>query len=138
MELSADLMPGESVTRAETDRVLRTLRGVQAARDYQLGCWLRCGARLEVHRIYGFASFREYVERVLAFRGRTTEERLRVAEALESLPHIAEAFRSGRLVYSVVRELTRVADAETEEAWATQDSMKWLSSPQPSQLAARG
>jgi hypothetical protein len=92
MELSVDVMLGESVTRTDADRVLRTLRGVQAAGDYQLGCWLRCGARLDVHRIYGYASFREYVERVFGFRGRTTEERLRVAEALESLPHIAEAF----------------------------------------------
>jgi hypothetical protein len=117
VELPVNVLPVGPETRADADRVLRTLRGVQAARDYQLGCWLRCGARLEVHRIYGYASFREYVERVFGFRGRTTEERLRVAEALESLPHIAEVFRSGQLVYSVVRELTRVANADTEEEW---------------------
>src|SRR5262245_39560145 len=117
MMISADVLPRMDETRDGADRVLRTLRGVQAARYYQLGCWLRCGARLEVHRMVGYASFREYVDRVLGLGGRATEERLRVAEALEDLPKVAGAFRSGELVYSVVRELTRVAAADTEEEW---------------------
>ena len=42
-------------------------------------------------------------------------EKVRTARALESLPTIAEAFGEGRLSYSKVRALTRVATAETEE-----------------------
>ena len=42
-------------------------------------------------------------------------EKVRTARALESLPKIAEAFGEGRLSYSKVRALTRVATAETEE-----------------------
>ena len=42
-------------------------------------------------------------------------EKVRVARALTSLPKIAEAFGEGRLSYSKVRALTRVATAETED-----------------------
>ena len=40
---------------------------------------------------------------------------VRMARALESLPKIAGAFGEGRLSYSKVRALTRVATAETED-----------------------
>jgi hypothetical protein len=38
---------------------------------------------------------------------------VRVARALGGLPVTAEAFAQGRLSYSKVREITRVADAGT-------------------------
>src|SRR3954453_11718381 len=41
-------------------------------------------------------------------------EHVRVARALTGLPVTAEAFAAGRLSYSKVRELTRVADPATE------------------------
>src|SRR3954462_15383427 len=41
-------------------------------------------------------------------------EHVRVARALGALPVTAAAFGAGRLSYSKVRELTRVADAGTE------------------------
>ena len=41
-------------------------------------------------------------------------EKVRTARALESLPKIAEAFGEGRLSYSKVRAVTRVATAATE------------------------
>lgn len=43
-------------------------------------------------------------------------ERVRVARALEKLPKINAAFRRGELSYSKVRELTRAARSETEDA----------------------
>ena len=42
-------------------------------------------------------------------------EKVRTARALESLPKIEAAFSEGRLSYSKVRALTRLATAETEE-----------------------
>jgi len=42
-------------------------------------------------------------------------EKVRVAHALEKLPKIAAAMASGGLSYSKVREITRVASAETED-----------------------
>jgi Domain of unknown function (DUF222) len=41
-------------------------------------------------------------------------EKVRVAHALPGLPRISEAFREGRLSYSKVRALTRIATAENE------------------------
>jgi hypothetical protein len=48
---------------------------------------------------------------------RTTEEKLRIARALEELPELAEALSSGQLNWSAVRELSRVAVPETEREW---------------------
>ena len=42
-------------------------------------------------------------------------EKVRVAHALENLPKISAAMASGKLSYSKVREITRVAEAATEE-----------------------
>ena len=42
-------------------------------------------------------------------------EKVRVARALETLPKISAAMASGALSYSKVREITRVASAETED-----------------------
>ena len=46
-------------------------------------------------------------------------ERVRVARALPNVPLIHEAFRAGKLSYSKVRALTRVATATTEERLLT-------------------
>ena len=42
-------------------------------------------------------------------------ERVRVARALEGLPRLAEVFAAGRVTYSKVRAVTRVATAAIEE-----------------------
>jgi hypothetical protein len=42
-------------------------------------------------------------------------EKLRVAHALEGLPRISESMATGKLSYSKVRAMTRVADASNEE-----------------------
>jgi hypothetical protein len=42
-------------------------------------------------------------------------EKVRVARALESLPKVSAAMETGALSYSKVREITRVASAETED-----------------------
>lgn len=46
---------------------------------------------------------------------RTAHEQLRVAKAIRELPAIRTAFREGRLSYSKVRALTRVATPEREQ-----------------------
>jgi len=89
----------------------------RAAHERELCRWLRAAERLEVHRHMGFASLREYAERVVGLRGRQLEERLRVARALALCPGLDEALATGELCWSTVRELSRVASAETEGAW---------------------
>jgi 5-methylcytosine-specific restriction endonuclease McrA len=53
----------------------------------------------------------------LRYKPRTTQEKLRVAEALETLPRLTRALEGGALSWCAARELTRVAVSETEAAW---------------------
>ena len=79
--------------------------------------WLMVAYRAQANRLLGIASFREYSERVLGHTPRATEERLRVARALQALPALAQALETGSLCWTAVRELTRVATPETERQW---------------------
>ncbi|MEZ4447171.1 MAG: HNH endonuclease signature motif containing protein [Polyangiaceae bacterium] len=79
--------------------------------------WLVAAERLEVAAHCGFASLGEYAERHLDLTRRQTEERLRVGRALGELPAVDDAFASGGLGWSKVRELSRIVTGDTERAW---------------------
>jgi hypothetical protein len=79
--------------------------------------WLVVALRSAAHLALGFATFAEYIERLFGYSPRWTSERLRVAEALEELPCMRRALEEGALSWSAVRELTRVAVADTEHGW---------------------
>jgi hypothetical protein len=81
------------------------------------GAALLRALRAGVHRHLGFASFAEYVERLFGYSRRTLDDKLRTAEALETLPELARSLHDGALSWSAVRELARVATAETEREW---------------------
>lgn len=72
----------------------------------------------------GRGSMVEYAERVLGIDGHTLAERLRTAGKLEVLALTSNALREGRICYSAVRELTRVAVPETEAEWIAYASGK--------------
>jgi hypothetical protein len=99
------------------DRQLRRLAARRSALDAAEAHWLREARRTEVHRHLGLGSLVEYLERTLGYAPRTALERLRVADALASLPAMSEALAVGRLAYSAVRELSRIATADTEREW---------------------
>jgi hypothetical protein len=48
---------------------------------------------------------------------RTAQEHMAVAHALEELPAVRAAFAEGRLSYSKVRAVARVAESATEQSW---------------------
>jgi hypothetical protein len=73
--------------------------------------------RCRVHSELGYGGFAEYIERLFGYDAQTTREKLRVAAALEELPALYRALSSGELSWSAVRELTRVATADTETEW---------------------
>jgi hypothetical protein len=92
--------------------------GRERAGHERLVCrWLLCAERLGVFARCGYASLREYAERMLGISARQTEERLRVGRALAHLPELDGALASGKLSWSAVRELTRIATADTESDW---------------------
>jgi hypothetical protein len=66
---------------------------------------------------FGFGSFVSYVEQLFGYTPRSILEKLRVAEALEQLPASPAALEQGRIGWSALRELTRVAVQETEDVW---------------------
>jgi hypothetical protein len=71
--------------------------------------WLFAALRSAVNLRLGFSSFGEYVERLFGYRPRSTQEKLRVAAALEQLPAMAQVLETGALSWSAIRELSRVA-----------------------------
>ena len=89
----------------------------RAARERDLCRWLLAAERLGVAVRSGYASVREYAERTVGLTGRQTEERLRVGRALGRLPVLDDALARGELCFSAVREVTRIATADTELAW---------------------
>src|SRR4029079_12321785 len=119
---------------AELTRLARTRAGL----DWEEGRWLARALRAGAHVRLGFGSFAEYCERLFGYLPRFTFEKLRVAEALERLPEISQALRDGAITWSAVRELTRVAIAETEGEWLSaargrivRDVEQLVSGPRP-------
>ena len=110
------------------------LGAVRAGHEREICRWLLAAERLGVHTRAGHASLREYAERIVGLNGRQTEERLRVGRALAGLPVLDEALATGELSWSVVRELSRVATADTEEAWRAW--AKWRRSREIEQAVA--
>jgi hypothetical protein len=96
---------------------LSRLARARASLDAEEGRWLLRALRSAAHVHLGFGSFLEYTERLFGYRPRTTQEKLRVAESLETLPCLARALETGALSWCAARELTRVAVPETEPAW---------------------
>ena len=104
---------------AAHEALLRLARA-RAALDFEEGQWLLAARRSRAHERLGYGGFVEYVERLFGYAPRLTYEKLRVAEALETLPEVGQALREGAVSWSCVRELTRVATPETESTWLAQ------------------
>ena len=84
------------------------------AATYELLCYLH-----QFNRQHGWEGFRSCAHWLNWRTGLdlgTAREKLRVAAALAELPHVSAAMACGRLSYSKVRALTRVA-APATEAW---------------------
>lgn len=107
----------EKARWVEVDAWGQALASKRGAVDVEIGEWLLAAREVDPQRPLGFGSFGEYVERRLGFDAHTTAERLRVADALRSLDATRVALESGEISWSVARELTRVAVAETEAEW---------------------
>ncbi|MFO0727934.1 MAG: HNH endonuclease signature motif containing protein [Myxococcota bacterium] len=99
------------------DRRIQGLAAQQGQLDLELGQWLLAAKRVRVHNHLGFGSFSEYVTRRLGYNAKSALDRLRVAEALERLPKLRGMLRRGERSWSALREITRRATPETEDAW---------------------
>ena len=114
--------PTWGIPRARLDwrtveRELRSIAQQRGALDAREAWWLREAERLQIWKHLGMVHAFDYLERTLGYTPHTARERLRVANALGQLPAISEAFAHGELPFSAVRELTRVATAQTDVEW---------------------
>ena len=114
----------EGLSCADIDAVIVRLARRKGELELEIGRWLLMARRARVDRDLGFGSFDEYAERRLGLDARTTREHLRIAEALEALPRLAALMKDGERSWSAVREITRVATAETEERWIAETEGK--------------
>lgn len=88
-----------------------------ATAEWNLAVCLQAVERTGLFRTMGYATMTHYTAEHLGLDGHKTSELLRAARALETLPAIREAFRTGLLCWSKIREMTRVVVPETEEEW---------------------
>ena len=98
------------------DRIV-SLGAERSKHEHDLCHSLRDAVQHDVHRHLACSSLAQYANRLLGLRGKQVQERLRVARALDDLPLLSEALATGTMTWSAVRELSRVATAQTEEAW---------------------
>jgi len=80
--------------------------------------WLRLIARFdrgEGHVQHGFATCAEWLAWSCSISPPTAREHVRVARALDDLPRVCASFGRGRLSYSKVRALSRIATADNED-----------------------
>jgi hypothetical protein len=109
------------------ERLHRQLKRIVKARgalDAQEAAALREAHATKMWRHFGCSSLIDYMEREMGYTPRAALERLRVANAIEELPVIADAMDQGSLSFSGARELTRVVTPETQQAWVDAASEK--------------
>jgi hypothetical protein len=96
---------------------LKRIVKARGALDAQEAAALREAQSTKMWRHFGCSSLVDYMEREMGYTPRAALERLRVANAIEELPVIADAMDQGSLSFSGARELTRIVTPETQQAW---------------------
>ena len=106
-----------SLSAYAVDLLLRR-KELQAARARLLAAeYLLDMSERRLFRQLGYGSVMHYGTHALGLSPRDVWDRLRVARALRQLPGVAAALRRGRLSWSKLREVIRVATPETEGEW---------------------
>jgi len=99
----------------ELDRAIVTLAGRINAATYDLLVLIRRFDERAGWLSWGFQSCAEWLHYRCDISLSAAREKVRVAHALKTLPSIGRAFAEGKLSYSKVRALTRVADRSNED-----------------------
>lgn len=99
------------------DANLRAITKTRHELDANEARFLRHAKRIRIWKAFGYVSLLDYMERVLGYKPRAAYDRLRVAFRLDALAQTERALERNEINYSAARELTRVATAETEQAW---------------------
>src|SRR5450432_84786 len=111
------VLVGSASNWQEIDRDLRMIAKRQRALDADEVALLCVASRMRIWEELGKASLLEYLEDIFGYGPKVAYERIRVALALEEMPELCEALERGDVSYSALREVTRVANAETQREW---------------------
>ncbi len=106
--------------RAQAEKLHETLLLAQATsnlgrRKFISALLALCESKL--HLLLGSPSIDHYARTHFGIERAVTYEYLRVARSLRDLPRCDEDFRIGKLTWSALREITRVATTDSEEEW---------------------
>ena len=104
------------------DARLRQAHRARRTAERALAFYLKEVSDRRLFEAFGFASIRHYAREAADLTGRQTRELLRVAEALEWLPLLSQAYASGSLPWSSIREICRIATPKTEAKWIEEAS----------------
>jgi hypothetical protein len=109
-------VPASDVSTADLEAEICTLAGHLAAATCRFLLLLGEWDRREGWAGPGIRSLAHWLSWRCGLAPVTAREQVRVARALSQLPTLKETFATGRLSYSKVRAITRVADPATEAA----------------------
>jgi len=101
----------------EVHQRARAARSLQGKAHHLLAHWLLEVDERKLYLELGSSSVYQYAELSLHLEGHTVAEYLRTARALKHFPLLSEAYQSGSLSASKLREITRVVTKETEPYW---------------------
>ena len=99
------------------DDALRRLASQESRCRLVAGAVAREFLDRRAHHRLGFVRVGDYTRERLSWSARELQETARTVAALDSLPHIAAAFRWGKLSWTKVRLLTGVVSAADELEW---------------------
>lgn len=100
-------------------RLLAALRDLQRA---ERNAVLLFGEilRRKLYRDLGYASIQAYTAETLGFTPSKTSQFVRLAGALEELPHLRRSVATGELGWTKAREVAKVATPRSEQHWITE------------------
>jgi hypothetical protein len=104
----------------------------RAAQDWEEGTLLLEALRTGVHRHLGFGTFSQYVERLLGYSHRATQEEVRVAEALEFARHEPRSARRraqlvrGARAHSLRRRTPKQPGSRPLHVRELRDGVSWI------------
>ncbi len=104
-------------TPEELDRAFRECTVSHRQSHYVTLVLIRRMEACAGYKHFGCVNLQQYIELVCQVSGVSARERIRVAFALARLPQLDQAMAEGRLSYSKLRAVTRVANSDNEVEW---------------------
>ena len=97
--------------------VSRVHRATLGSAEWHLALCLLAAVHTMAYRTLGYSNITEYAERGLNLSGRKAGALLSAARALQHLPILSEAFRTGQICWAKLRAFVGLATPADERAW---------------------